>query len=50
MIVASDLVVTRDFSEKAKITSVTLFDESFVTENYRRTFSQIREIAKGWKG
>lgn len=50
LFIASDLVVTRDFSEKAKITSVTLFDESSVMENYIRTFSQIREIAKGWKG
>jgi hypothetical protein len=50
LFIASDLVVTRDFSEKAKITSVTLFDESSVMENYRRTFIQIKEIAKGWKG
>ncbi len=46
---ASDLSVTRDFSEKAKITSITLFDESSVMDSYQRTFSQIMEIAKRWK-
>lgn len=49
LFLASDLEVSRDFSEKARITSVTSFDQSSVQKNYTETFRQIRKMAKGWK-